>query len=91
VPEVIDDGVSGVIVNSMSEAVQAFPELMSLDRKIVRRTFEERFTVRRMAEDYVALYRSLIAKDANMGTNGRRPSRASGARPEIGAMHARED
>jgi hypothetical protein len=60
---------------------------MSLDRKTVRRVFEERFTVKRMAEDYVALYRGLIAK----GTNGRRPLRASGAKPEIQAVHSRED
>jgi len=87
VPEVIDDGVSGVVVGSVAEAVQAFPELMSLDRKTVRRVFEERFTVERMAEDYVAVYRALLAK----GTNGTRPSRASGSRPELRVAHARED
>ena len=87
VPEVIDDGVSGIVVNSVPEAVQAFPELMSLDRKTVRRVFEERFTVKRMTEDYVGLYRGLIAK----GTNGKHSSRASGARAEIQAAHARED
>jgi glycosyltransferase involved in cell wall biosynthesis len=87
VPEVIDDGVTGVIVNSVPEALQAFPELMSLDRKTVRRVFEERFTVKRMAEDYVALYRGLIAK----GANGKQPARAAGAKPEIQAVHARDD
>jgi glycosyltransferase involved in cell wall biosynthesis len=86
VPEVVDDGVSGVIVNSVPEAVQAFPELMSLDRKTVRRVFEERFTAQRMAEDYVALYRGFLAK----GANGTRPSRAAGSRPELRVAHARE-
>jgi glycosyltransferase involved in cell wall biosynthesis len=87
VPEVIDDGVSGVVVGSVPEAVQAFPELMSLDRKAVRRVFEERFTVKRMAEDYVSIYRALLAK----GTNGKHSARGAGAKPEIRAVHARED
>ena len=91
VPEVIDDGVSGVVVNSVPEAVQAFPELMALDRKTVRRTFEERFTVKRMAEDYVTLYRGLLAKEANNRTNGKRSSRSAGAKPEISGVHARQD
>jgi glycosyltransferase involved in cell wall biosynthesis len=87
VPEVIDDGVSGVIVNSVPEAVHAFPELMALDRRKVRRVFEARFTVKRMAEDYVALYRGLLAK----GTNGKRTLHAAGAEPETRIAHARED
>jgi hypothetical protein len=35
-------------------------DLGSLSRKLVRRRFEERFTARRMAEDYIRLYRSMI-------------------------------
>lgn len=56
VPEVIDDGLTGRIVTSMSEAVTALPDVLGLDRRAIRRRFDERFTARRMAQDYVALY-----------------------------------
>ena len=91
VPEVIDDGVSGMVVNSVAEAVAAYPELIALDRKTVRRVFERRFTVKRMAEDYVALYRSLLAKQGAKGTNGKRLPRGRGAEPEARITLTRED
>jgi glycosyltransferase involved in cell wall biosynthesis len=59
VPEVIDDGVSGVLVNSVQEAVGAIERVLQLDRRDVRATFERRFTAKRMAEDYVGIYRQL--------------------------------
>lgn len=59
VPEVIDDGVTGFIVSDEADAVEAVTRLGSLSRARVRATFEKRFTARRMAEDYVAIYRSL--------------------------------
>ncbi len=59
VPEVIDDGVSGVIVRDIDEAVAAVKHLGELDRGVVRHRFERRFTVQRMAEDYLAVYRQL--------------------------------
>jgi glycosyltransferase involved in cell wall biosynthesis len=59
VPEVIDDGVTGRIVSTVDEAVAAIDRLRDLDRSRVRATFETRFTARRMAEDYVSLYRGL--------------------------------
>jgi glycosyltransferase involved in cell wall biosynthesis len=83
VPEVIDDGISGVTVNSVEEAVAAYPELIALDRKTVRTTFETRFSAARMAQDYVALYRSLLAK----GTNGKGRPRVSGPEPDLRPMH----
>ena len=61
VPEVIDEGVTGKIVDTMDEAVAAMPQLLALDRRKVRRRFEERFTAERMARDYVALYAKQIA------------------------------
>jgi glycosyltransferase involved in cell wall biosynthesis len=61
VPEVIDDGISGRIVHSMGEAVAALPEVLALDRRGVRRAFEQRFTAGRMARDYVELYRKQAA------------------------------
>ena len=60
VPEVIDHGVTGCIVDSMDEAIAAMDDLLKLDRAAVRRRFEERFTARRMALEYVAVYKQLI-------------------------------
>lgn len=59
VPEVIDDGVSGFIVEDIEGAVAAVGRLDELDRARVRERFEERFTVERMAHDYVSIYRDL--------------------------------
>ncbi|GAB0113705.1 glycosyltransferase family 4 protein [Acidisoma sp. C75] len=59
VPEVIDDGLTGFIVEDEAGAVAVIGELGRLSRQAVRKTFERRFTARRMAEDYLALYRSL--------------------------------
>jgi glycosyltransferase involved in cell wall biosynthesis len=57
VPEVIDHGVSGFIVGNVAEAVAAVAAIDTLDRDLVRETFERRFTVERMTRDYVELYR----------------------------------
>ena len=62
VPEVIDDGITGRIVDDLDEAVHALAEVIALDRRAVRRRFEERFSAARMAKDYVRLYRKLLAK-----------------------------
>lgn len=59
VPEVIDDGVTGFIVNSIEEAVQALRKVPELDRRKCRKIFEQRFTSRRMALDYLALYQQV--------------------------------
>lgn len=59
VPEIIDDGVTGYIVEDEAGAVAAVSRLDHLSRKRVRSEFMARFTARRMAEDYVALYRDL--------------------------------
>jgi hypothetical protein len=54
VPEVVDDGVTGFVVDSEDEAVAAVKRIGGLDRRTVRATFEKRFTARRMAEQYSA-------------------------------------
>ncbi len=59
VPEVIDDGISGFIVEDETGAIGAVERLGELDRGRVRARFEERFTAKRMALDYLALYRKL--------------------------------
>jgi glycosyltransferase involved in cell wall biosynthesis len=59
VPEVVEEGVSGFIVASLPVALAAVRKLPLLDRARVRACFERRFTVERMARDYLAIYRSL--------------------------------
>jgi len=60
VPEVIDEGVTGFIVDSVDEALAALPLALALDRKRIRSRFEERFSAERMALDYVALYEAVL-------------------------------
>jgi len=59
VPEIIDEGLTGFIVEDEISAVAAVGRLANLDRAAVRGQFEKRFTARRMALDYLAAYRSL--------------------------------
>jgi len=59
VPEIIDDGVTGFIVEDELSAVGAVRRLDQISRQKVRARFEQRFTARRMALDYLAAYRSL--------------------------------
>ena len=60
VPEVIDNGISGYIVNTVEEAVDAVVKTEKLDRAGARSQFEKRFSARRMANEYLALYQRLI-------------------------------
>jgi glycosyltransferase involved in cell wall biosynthesis len=60
VPEVIDEGVTGFVVDNEEEAVRALGRLGEIDRRQVRACFERRFTARRMASEYVALYEELV-------------------------------
>jgi glycosyltransferase involved in cell wall biosynthesis len=62
VPEVIEDGVTGFIVDGEEDAVRAVRDLPRLDRRVVRARFEERFAAVRMAKEYEALYRGLVAE-----------------------------
>ncbi len=66
VPEVMVDGETGFIVDSVAEAVEAIPRVASLSRQRVRQIFEERFSVTRMVDDYEAVYAQLLA---NRGTS----------------------
>ena len=61
VPEVMEDGLTGFVVQNEEEAVAAVHRLPELDRGKVRQRFEQRWTARRMAEDYVEVYEELIA------------------------------
>lgn len=68
VPEVVDEGVTGFIVATEEAAAAAAGRLHELDRERIRCIFEERFTARRMARDYVSLYRRLITEASECAT-----------------------
>ena len=59
-PEIIDDGQNGFLVDTTDEAVAAVHESTNLDRRVVRASVATRFDVERMVDDYVALYRGLV-------------------------------
>jgi glycosyltransferase involved in cell wall biosynthesis len=67
-PEVVEDGLTGFIVRSDTEAIAAVGRLPTLDRLAIRRRFLERFTATAMAQRYTELYRRLAApEDAKLG------------------------
>jgi glycosyltransferase involved in cell wall biosynthesis len=62
VPEVIDDGVTGFVVDDEADAIEAVRRVGELDRRRVRARFEERFTSRRMAQDYIRHYERMAPR-----------------------------
>ncbi len=63
VPELMRDGVTGFVVDSVEQAVLAVDRIDAIDRRACRREFERRFTADRMALDYVAAYQAVIDRD----------------------------
>jgi glycosyltransferase involved in cell wall biosynthesis len=61
VPEVVDQGITGFVVDGEPEAVRAIGRLGELDRRQVRKQFERRFTAKRMADEYVRQYEKMVA------------------------------
>ena len=61
VPEVLEEGVTGFIVNDEQQAVEAVRQIGGLDRDRISAEFDRRFTARHMAQNYLALY-SRLAK-----------------------------
>lgn len=59
-PELIDDGVTGVLVDSVGEAITALGTIHTIDRAAARRAVVERFSVEAMADKYIALYRRIL-------------------------------
>jgi glycosyltransferase involved in cell wall biosynthesis len=60
VPELVDDGVTGFVVDDLDAATKAVFKIKTLDRALCRHRFEERFSATRMAEEYVAIYQRLL-------------------------------
>jgi len=75
VPEVIDEGVSGFVVDNLDDAVRAVKWVGELDRRACREAFESRFSVKRMAHDYLAVYRRLLGQSARRDRTEAPPSR----------------
>jgi glycosyltransferase involved in cell wall biosynthesis len=65
IPEVIDDGLTGFIVEDEEGAIGAYNRLSQLSREKIRSRFEQRFTARRMALEYLATYRSLMDREVH--------------------------
>ena len=60
VPEIVEDGLTGFIVDDESGAIGAIDRLPQLSRRVIRKRFKERFTARRMAIEYLTVYRNLL-------------------------------
>ena len=67
VPEVLDDGETGFVVDDLDAAVAAVERVGDLSRRRCREVFEERFSTERMASDYLAVYQRLAAEAAAAG------------------------
>jgi glycosyltransferase involved in cell wall biosynthesis len=66
VTEVVDEGHTGFVVDSIDEAVHAVGKLDQLDRTAVRRRFERRFTAEHMADGYERVYRNLVERSSGL-------------------------
>jgi glycosyltransferase involved in cell wall biosynthesis len=66
VEEIIEDGVTGFVVDTIDEAIAAVAKVGSLDRRNIRKRFEERFAIRRVSDAYVSLYEELAGIDARV-------------------------
>jgi glycosyltransferase involved in cell wall biosynthesis len=79
VEEVVEDGLTGHIVDSIDQASVSVSRLMMLDRRAVRRRFEERFTAARMAKDYVRVYNSVTRANVKLVPDQAEPLHATAA------------
>ena len=65
VPELIQEGITGYIVDDIDGALQALGRVPTFDRRRCRRAFEEHFSASRMAQDYLGVYRRVIKASAD--------------------------
>jgi len=65
VPEVMEEGHTGFIVEGLQDAVKAVRRVPELSRKRCREVFEKRFTATRMAQDYVQVFEGLVRRKQN--------------------------
>jgi glycosyltransferase involved in cell wall biosynthesis len=76
VPEVVDDGTTGYIVDNMNAASEAVGRIDALDRRTVRRVFEQRFSALRMCHDYVNIYKRVRSGETDLTAGELRSSAA---------------
>jgi glycosyltransferase involved in cell wall biosynthesis len=92
VPEVLDHGWTGFIVDDIAGASTAVAEVDRLDRRMIRTRFEQRFTAERMAKGYVAVYEgraAVLAMPVTTPLLGRATGDLSGRDGDVrGAAHA---
>lgn len=70
-PEIVDQGETGFVVDSIEEAVDALARCAELDRDNIRNVFERRFSAKRMVSDYETIYRKLTGKSGEAETGAR--------------------
>ena len=91
VPEVLEDGMSGFIVDTVEQAAAAVGRIASLHRAKVRAEFERRFTVDRMARDYAEIYRALSRMPAHVAPSPRLNSHSMRSLPMSFHLQAQEE
>jgi glycosyltransferase involved in cell wall biosynthesis len=90
VPEIVEHGVTGFIVDNIEAAAKAVAATKHLDRARIRERFEKRFTVERMTQDYLAVYRGLLEDTLGRRlaetapSRGKSSSRSRGELPQAG-------
>ncbi len=65
-PEIVRDGHTGYLVADLDEATKAVEAIGRIDRAACRQDVEQRFTARRMAQDYLRVYRTILGQDDPM-------------------------
>jgi glycosyltransferase involved in cell wall biosynthesis len=88
-PELIEPGVNGALVESVDQAVLAVEALAALDRRLCRRSFEERFTTAHMTRDYVRVYEALVEEAGSSPDRAALP--AAGIPMAVPALVAAEE
>jgi glycosyltransferase involved in cell wall biosynthesis len=83
VPEIVENGVTGYVVDDLDEAICKLGCTLALDRGRVRNRFEQRFTAERMALDYVKIYRRLIGARASVRSDRRASVMAANGTPAV--------
>jgi glycosyltransferase involved in cell wall biosynthesis len=66
IPEIIDDGATGFVCDGLDDMTAAMQHIPDIDRRQCRQSFEERFTVGRMAQDYLHVYERALQRQPGL-------------------------
>ena len=69
IPEIIEDGTTGFVCEDLNEMTAAVHRIQEIDRRNCRRNFDQKFTVERMAQDYLRVYQRLVGKSRGVQTS----------------------